>query len=129
MFNTTMMTGNTGGLNKHKSIDNLELPPPDNRYGIELDYFNLRELNVFSTDEILEQLTYEQRIDYGCKLEVLDTLKHTKSITSLHLEDEKESDGETHKLPPKLPPYKLFNEGYRCASKNCLPRPNRDPLT
>ena len=59
---------------------------------------------------------------------MLNKLQHTGSMASLHVQDEYESDGETQKLPPKLPPYKLFNEGYRCASKDCYPRPNRDPF-
>lgn len=105
-----------------------ELPPPDNRYNIELDPFILRELNVFSTQELVDKYTYEQRIDKGCDIKMLDTLKHTGSMASLHLPDEYEEDGETQKLPPKLPPYKLFSEGYRCAAKECVPRPNRDPF-
>ena len=41
--------------------------------------------------------------------------------------NEKEADGVTEKLPPKLPPYKLFLDGYKCNTTKCKPRQNRDP--
>jgi len=33
----------------------------------------------------------------------------------------------TQKLPPKLPPFKLFLDDYKCTASHCKPRENRDP--
>ena len=101
-------------------------PMPKNRYGLDMDYFDLTELNVMGTDTIIHEALTNQRIDQGYDAKELDNMQSMASLPPC--EDDYEEDGETSKLPSKLPPYKLFLEGYKCTANHSEPRPNRDPM-
>jgi len=80
------------------------------------------------TESLIEDAIFHQRLDQGFTARELERVKSMASLGSKRDEDEKESDGETQKLPHKLPPYKLFLDGYKCTALHSQPRPNRDPL-
>jgi hypothetical protein len=86
--------------------------------------FKLDEVNILGTETLVQEALYNQRLDQGYDRNLLDQMK----LVQFPETDEKEADGMTQKLPPKLPGYKLFIEDYKCTVPHSTPRPNRDPL-
>ena len=81
-----------------------------------MDYYDLTEMNVMGTDTIIQEALTNQRIDQGYDAKMLDNMQSMASLPPLS--DDYEEDGQTAKLPTKLPPYKLFLDGYKCTASH-----------